>query len=156
MPIDFKNSLNATGDINVFTVQDPDVDPNTVLEIDQDWKVKATWFVDSPNFAYIAGGVWHLAINIESMGQGQEKTLANVDVAGNAPTSFNPLTGHMEYEKVVTIPKRDPLVTPPALTINQEGIYKLVLVLTYTNALGLVDRIAGFHEGLMVQFYDFA
>lgn len=155
MPIDFKNSLSATGNIDVFTVQDPDVDPNTVLEIDADWKVRAHWFVDSPNFAYIAGGTWHLAVNIESMGQGQEKTLANLDVAGNDLLVNPPVGNRLEYQKEITIPKRGPL-TPPALSINDEGIYKLVLVLTYSNPLNMVDRIAGFHEGLMIQFYDFA
>jgi len=143
--MDFKPSLGATGDIDVFTTQDPDVDPNTVLEIDQDWKVKMHWFVDSLNFAFIAGGTWHVVVNIESMGGGEEKTLATLDVLGTDLFVNPPVGNRLEYEKEITIPKRDPLVTPPAQTINDEGIYKLVLVLTYSNPLGAIDRIAGFH-----------
>lgn len=155
MPMDFKPSLNATGDVTVFTIQDPDVDPNTVLEIDKDWKVRARWVVNSPNFAFIAGGTWHLAVNIESLGGGEEKTLATVN-AGVPDLLVNPPVGNqLVYQKEITIPKRG-APTPPSMTINDEGIYRLVLVLTYSNPLGAIDRIAGFHEGLVVQFYDFS
>ncbi len=149
MSMDFALT-QLSGDIAVLTYQDMDQDPNPVLEIDRDWYVQAHWWIDG-TAAYYLGGTWHIAVNIESMGPGVEKTLATVDVPVTA-LGPGPITHRLEYRPWIHIPSR---LQDPDNSIPTDGVYKLVVVLTYTTAFGQHGRIAGFNEGPMLEFYHF-
>lgn len=153
MPIDFAlPPAQLRGDIAVLTSveADPDVDPNTVLEIDREWYLRPHWWVDG-TAAYYLGGTWHLEVNVESMGPGVEKTLATIDIPTTA-LGPGPITHRLEYKPVIRIPSRH---EDPLHSIPQDGAYKLVVVLTYTTPFNQHGRIAGFTDGPMLQFYHF-
>lgn len=131
-----------TGGIHVHTYQDPDTDPNSVLEINEPWTVKPHWWIKGPGFQDLAG-TWHLKIIVESMGAGVEKTLLEQDY---------PFTVTGDYQPTIVIPSR---LMDPNHSIPDDGAYKLVLLLTYTNVFGRHGRMAGFAEGPILQFYHF-
>jgi hypothetical protein len=157
MPMDVDKRVlpNLDGDIFAFAVQDPDIDRNDVLEIDRDWKVKVSWHVTGPGAHLLTGSDWHVMIKIESMGPEEEKTLKTVTVAGNAYTAGSTPT-HVDYVVDIPIQARIP-GNPQPDRINQEGVYRLVAVITHDKTGGFPgpDRVAGFREGPMLQFYAF-
>lgn len=151
MPMDIRASLSCTGDVDVITVQDPDEDANSVMEIEKPWAAEVHWYVDGGLAYLLAGADWHVKLIVESMGTGQENTLADVTVPGSSAMAT--LTG-IEYRQSIDIPARD-LANPQ--TIQEEGVYKLVTIVTHDKPFpaGTKDRVAGFNEGLMLQFYKF-
>lgn len=138
-----------SGEILATTHFDPDQDRNNVLEIDRHWFVKAQWYLEGPIASYL-GGTFHVQVVVEGIGRGDEETLATVDV----PTSSGYMVGdQLMFSQWIHIPSR--LENPnPNKVINRPGVYKLVLVLTYTRPTGKTGRIAGFTEGPMIQFYE--
>jgi hypothetical protein len=157
MPLDL--DLNAlpklSGDVLAFTFQDPDIDPNAVLDIDHDWKIRVEWHVLGAGANNLAGADWHIKVNIESMGPQEEKTLENVIVPG---TAYLPIStaNHVHYAKEITVQARDKTQPLPD-RVNEEGVYRLVVILTHDKVGGFPgpDRVAGFREGPMLQFYAF-
>lgn len=154
MPMDFPvPPAILSGDLMAAVHFDPDSDPNPVLEIDRDWWVRARWFVNGA-FAPFLGGTWHVQVIVESMGTGDEKTLATETYPVTAVDNIPSITEPLEYSKWIHIPSH--LMDPdPTKSIQNEGVYKLVLLLTYRTPSNLVGRIAGFVEGPLVQFYHF-
>lgn len=151
MTMDF--ALPATqlnGDLDVLTTQDLDDDPNTVLEIDRAWYVQPHWYVDG-TAAYYLGGMWNIAVNVESMGGGFEGTLVRMSIPTTA-LGPGPITHRLEYRPRIRIPSR---LEDPDHAIPRDGEYKLVVSLTYTTPHNQHGRIAGFIEGPMLQFYHF-
>jgi hypothetical protein len=137
-----------TGDVDILTHQDPDPDPNTVLEIQDQWMVRAHWWIQGPIVPFMAG-TWHVSVIVESMGKAGEKTLKTVDVP------FTPPVGNPRHY-LVDIPIPSYLTEPdPEKAITEDGVYQLVVVITYTTPGGQVGRMAGFNEGPLLQFYHF-
>ncbi len=139
-----------TGDIHVNTYLDVDGDRNTVLEINRHWYIQPHWWVDGAG-ATDLGGTWHVSVIVESMGRGVEKTLKTVDIP---ITDLAPLPrAHtLEYHPWIHIPSRLENVDE---SIPEDGAYKLVILVTYTNQFGTHGRMAGFVEGPLLQFYHF-
>lgn len=156
MDVDKKALPNLTGDIFIFTFQDPDNDPNTVLEISTDWSVKVRWHIIGLGANNLAGADWHVKVKIESMGEGEEKTLRDVTVPGGNYDPATSTASHLDYEVTIPILARDPAVRL-ADRVNDEGVYRLVAVVTHDKVGGFPgpDRVAGFIEGPMLQFYAF-
>lgn len=150
MAMDIRNDIMCNGDINVMTIQDPGIDANTVLEINQDWSVIVTWDLFGPSADLLTTLPWHVQLIVESMGSGQENMLAAVTVGGGSVT---PIAGGYRYEVKIKVPAKNP--ADPQHTIQTEGVYKLVTVVTHDHVSGKKDRVAGFREGPMVQFYSF-
>lgn len=157
MPMDFdRHSLpNVSGDVLAFALQDPDVDPNTVLEIDKDWKVRVEWHAVGTGAHNLAGADWHVTLKIESMGGGDEKTLKSVTVPGTGYVPGSTPT-HVHYSTEIPIQARVPGMNLPD-RINQDGVYRLIAIVTHDKVGGFPgpDRVAGFIEGPMLQFYSF-
>lgn len=139
-----------SGNLDVLAFRDQDEDPNTVLEIERHWYVRPHWFVDGPG-AKDLGGTWHLAIIVESIGAGVERTLKTIDIP-ITQLGPGPVTHPLEYRPWIHIPSR---VEDPDHAIMQDGLYRLAAVLTYTNEFGHHGRMAGYIEGPLLQFYHF-
>jgi hypothetical protein len=157
MAIDFPNSLpTVSGAITAFAYQDPDSDANTVLEIDRAWTLEVKWRVVGAGAHHLAGGPWHLMIKIESIGEGDEKTMINLTKPGTEyDTGSDP--SNLFYTQKITIPARNPHGDPWMKgCVNQPGVYRLLVVLTHSDGVFKVpDRVAGFLEGPLLQFYHF-
>lgn len=157
MPMDIdKNALpHVSGDVLALAFQDPDLDANTVLEIDRDWRVRVDWHVTGVGAHLLAGAPWHIKLKIESMGGEEEKTLKEVTVLGtDYVAGSTPL--HVHYSTDIPIQARVP-GNPLPDRINEEGVYRLVAIVTHDKVGGFPgpDRVAGFIEGPMLQFYAF-
>lgn len=151
MPMDFpKLTTGLKGDMDMLACQDMDGDPNSVLEIDRDWYVQPHWYVDGDAAPFL-GGTWHIQIKVESIAGGDEKIVARLDLPVGA-TGPGPLTHALEYRPWIRVPGLDSH-EPDAIQV--EGVYMVVAVLTYTTPNNRVGRIAGFHEGTLLQFYHF-
>ena len=139
-------AADLSGEILEVTVLDPDLDPNQVLQDDQEWSVKARWKV-SGLCAPGLGGDWKLLVKLESIGEGfegiaQTKIVPVSDVAPDATRT---------YETTITMPK--PVDLPGFIA----GTYKMVLVITHSNTGGGVTkrtRMAGFNDGPLLEFVD--
>ncbi len=145
MAIEFNPAFfNLKGDITTFTYQEPGPSTNTVLDIKQPWDVTVGWTVEGLGAAWMTLTNWHVKLNVESMGPGDEKKVAEETILGSEYQMID--FTHFKYEKKLTI---------PAGTIGDEGVYKLVVILTHDGPLpGVPDRSAGFLEGPMLQFYS--
>lgn len=133
-----------SGDVKV-TCLDPDATPNKVLELNQPWTGRVSWFIDGPGIAALAG-TWEARLFIESMGPGVEQEITppiqkdlvtDLLVATSTPT-------HHEYQADFNVPAG----TPP-----DEGVYRITGLITYTNLFNKRMAMAGFSEGEMIQFY---
>jgi hypothetical protein len=155
MAMDFPE-MKWTGDITAFTTQDPDINPNTVLDIDQDWKLKVEWNVTGPSAGLITNGTWHIFVKIESLGPEEEKILLDIDKLASDKLPISNWND-MRYSHEVTVKARNPDGNPPLDNrVNQEGVYKLVVVLSYTDGYYNKPRkLTGFLEGPVLQFYHF-
>ena len=137
---------DLSGEILEVTVLDPDLDPNHVLQNDQEWFVKVRWEVKGL-VAPGLGGDWNIRVNLESMGEGFEGTLQKliVPVSAVAPNLTR------TYETTITMPKPE---TIPNLIPET---YKLIVAITHTNTGGGITkrtRMAGFYEGPLLEFVD--
>lgn len=154
MSMDFPIGFGLTGDIKALTHSDPVAPPNTVLEIDREWFVNVQWYVDGAAASFL-GGQWQVSVIVESMGIGDEKTLVSESYL-TTDTSDIPGEMHsLEYNKEIRIPPRAEVPLDPIRAIQAEGVYKLIVLVTYLTPFNQHGRIAGFAEGPVLQFYHF-
>ena len=139
-------AADLSGEILEVTALDPDLDPNQVLQDDQEWSVKAKWQV-SGLCAPGLGGDWKILVKLESIGEGFEGIAQTKDV----PVSDVAPGATRTYETTITMPK--PIDLPGFIA----GTYKMVLVITHSNTGGGVTkrtRMAGFNDGPLLEFVD--
>jgi hypothetical protein len=151
MSTNFDTLTNVKADLEgAITAVEPfdeDMDPNHVLSRDREWQIRVKWQV-SGLVAPGLGGEWQILVNLESMGEGYEGTLKTESVAVNSVAPSRTL----QYEKTITLPK--PNTVPNMIA----GAYKLVIIITHSNAGGGVTkqtRMAGFYEGRLLEFIDY-
>lgn len=107
---------------------------NTIISMQDDWHMRVEWQVHGMLVGSI-GGTWQIRAYLESIGPGNEVVLVNRNV---------PMTGQNNYSETFIIGPNVP---------NVEGPYKIVVVLTSTNLLGLPAPFAAYEEVPMLQFF---
>jgi hypothetical protein len=142
------DSLHLDGAVSV-TVLDKDLTPNHVLERDLPWSIKIDWFIKGV-IAPAIGGDWLVTAYLESMGGGFE---GQVGPAISVPVSFAPPTHLRKYTATISVPAGVPTQPVPP----QSRAYMLTVTVTHSNTGGgvtLQDKMAGFSEGPLLQFYN--
>ncbi len=137
---------HLTGWIGPITVHDPDGTPNRVLELDRPWSMTIRWRIESndPGMhpADVLGGTWYIDQKVESMGPELEANIGHGEVPYGPPAGAN--AGLCEWSYTFNF---------PVGTITEEGVFKLVTLITYRNGVGHRRAMAGFQEGPLVTFY---
>lgn len=138
----FEDELD--GEITEVLVTDKDNTPNHVIQKDALFDIAVSWHVFGDG-ADMLGGTWNVQLNLESMGSGSEGTIAtmaklytNVE-AGSTPTDCK--------WKVDFVDLADPFPADP------DGVYKLIVLITFLNPLGHPRSMAGSIEGPLITFY---
>ncbi len=147
MPFDLidPDPSHLTGTINAVAL-DPDQNPNHVFERALAWKIRVNWSITGSICAAI-GGEWKLTAFLESIGAGFEGQVGLP--VPLIPVISVPLTGAFPHETRTYSHVMDvPANTPP-----NDGVYKLVVLVQHVNG-GLRDRMAGFVEGPLLEFYS--
>jgi hypothetical protein len=134
--------LTLTGAITILDVKDSDGTPNRVLEIDRSWSVAIDWRMVGTNADTIAG-TWKVSLRVESMGSGIEGEVAS--------TTIDLITVQAGSNPSLRLYHAD--LTVPAGKIDEPGVYKPVLLITYFNMAGSPRPMAGFSEFPLITFY---
>lgn len=134
------------GEIRDLIVRDKDATPNRVIEKGAPWEVEVNWHVYGNAGAIALGGTWEVSLRLESMGKGYEGEITNqtkdyIDVEVGQST---PKHRHWML-KFVNL--GDPL---PA---DEEGVYRLICLITYNDPFGNPAAMAGAIEGPLLTFY---
>lgn len=147
MPFEVPQNLVGGFDITMsdLTVGEPGPTPTTIIRTDHYWWVNVEWDTVGPLTGMI-GGTWHLHVYLESMGPGDEVELYDTHEDPPYPKEHNiPLTPGPSPRHYHLHPDIDPGTV-------KEGLYKLVVAVTYTDLADNLVPMAGYWEGPMVQF----
>lgn len=117
-------------------IHDFDGTPNNVLDRNLSFSIHAEWQVTGA-LTSMLGGTWYVRAYAESMGPGPDYDL------GTVTEPVNPTPGATYVDHVAVA----------ANTLN-EGVYKLVLVITHRNTSGIETEAAGFAEGPLFQIRE--
>lgn len=135
---------DLTGEITQVGVYDIDKDPNRVLELGRDWWVYVEWTLkDDPNNYLVASlrGTWEVKVKLESMGEGFEGQVGQ--------TAVIQLDGRTTpYDQWIYVSNQPDPANP-----DNQGAFKLVVLITFKDPAGEPQPMAGFCEGPMLQFY---
>ncbi|MFN0091223.1 MAG: hypothetical protein ACKVWR_13285 [Acidimicrobiales bacterium] len=121
--------LDAVIDSIVLT--DLDGNPNSVIDRNVGFRVRADWHLDGTLKSMIAG-TWTVRMFVESMGPGPEAQLGSATV---------PLGANPNYTATINVAPNALPAGPP-----DSGVYKLVMVITH-EAFGVKSEMAGFGDG---------
>lgn len=137
---------HLTGHIGPIEVLDQDGTPNYVLELDRPWSLAVHWKIQSDDVSMhpvdVLGGTWNVKVIVESMGVGIERIID----ADNVP--YGPPPG-----AAAALCEWDHTFLFPVGRIPTEGVYKLIILITYRNGANRRRAMAGFQEGPLVTFY---
>ena len=128
------------GQINTVDVVDPDGSPNQVLDKGLPFSVVVTW-QNTGFFVPFMGGEYTVRAYVESVGPGAEREIGEATVPVNASGL---------YSASISVPAGTLQPAEPELPHNPgalkpSGVYKLVVVVSYSN-FGINLPIAGFSE----------
>lgn len=137
---------HLTGNIGPIQVLDSDGTPNYVLELDRPWTLNVHWAIRSNDVsmhpADVLGGTWNVKVIVESMGPGIERIIDADDVPYGPPVGATAALCEWDHTFNFGVGK-----------IPREGVYKLIILITYRNESGHRRAMAGFQEGPLVTFY---
>lgn len=129
-------------DINVVVTDPNGIAPALVIHKDDPWKITATWKL-SGTFSTLLQGQFKVHAHIESMGEGDEKHVADMVVPAQMANPAN-------YTAEINVPGGVAHVEPN----DTSTAYKLVTLVTYEWSPGKVSAMAGYNEGPILQFYQ--
>ncbi|NUR96432.1 MAG: hypothetical protein HOV67_14380 [Kribbellaceae bacterium] len=136
MPADpnFDGLPGLDGSVTAVAIIDHDGNPNRVLDDQFPFDVTVDWTVQPPATAALLDGKWTVKAYAESMGPGPEVPIGSRTVPAN---------GGPAYAAKITVPAGTLLPDKGP----DSGVYKLVVVITYRNALNVLTEMAAFREG---------
>jgi len=127
-------------------VMDPDGTPNSVLELDRNWKVEVNWKLTSnepiSHPVDLIDGTWEVRVSVESIGEGDEKEVANTNVATSAFDTSSAAERTWKYTFTIPVGK-----------VTMEAVYHLVTLITYRDPAGHRRAMSGFSEGPLISLY---
>ena len=143
------------GEVRDIVVTDKDNTPNRALQKGMPWNVEVNWHVMG-NGANTLGGQWHVQLNLESMGEGFEGKIAEKIkdyTAVEPPPASTPTHRHWKhlFENLDT-----KFLDPPINQGAEEGIFRLIVIITYKDPFGSPAAMAGSLEGPLLTFYKAA
>ncbi|TCO50239.1 hypothetical protein EV646_102313 [Kribbella antiqua] len=133
---DFDGLPGLDGAVTAVAIIDHDGNPNRVVDDQFPFDVTVKWSVTPPATAALLDGKWTIKVYAESMGPGPEKLIGTATEAAN---------GGPAYSTKITVP----VSTLPSDVPPDSGAYKLLVVITYRNTLGVLTEMAAFSEGPM-------
>jgi hypothetical protein len=139
---EFEVSIGTLHGHLTSVVSDPHgVSPTTVINLNHDWHLTVDWQLHGPAVPMIAGN-WRVQAYLESMGPGPEIPVVSdtVSIASGGTADPFGLSYHRDY-----------IIGPN--TPAEEGVYKLVTVITSESPSGTPGPFAAFEEGPLLQFY---
>jgi len=146
-----KGGLGIDGAVTKFEIVDPDGNPNRVLEVTSDWSVNVEWHLFGSGVDCLAGD-WHVQVSLESMGDGYEglvDPIVKVPYSSFDPAASSPTHCHWSLPSPIKITAAE----MQARGIKP-GVFKPIVLITYTNAAGKNRPMAGFRESSLITLYD--
>lgn len=133
------------GNVVTIKVTDKDATPNHVLEKGTPWDVEVEWHVHGVGADSI-GGEWKIQLKLESLGKGFEGDVAETtkNYTDVMPAKSSSVHRHWGV-------KFSDLADP--LPADEEGVYRLIILITYKNPTGIPGAMAGAIEGPILTFY---
>ena len=134
-------NMNLNGVINSLQVFDSGPAPSAVIRRSEAWSVQVNWAISGGGLPFI-GGQWTVRVLLESIGGGFEGTVGGASLLVNNPAGT--------YTATIAMPAA---ASAPPGTQPNAGVYKLAVLILHSNN-GVQTRMAGFQEGILLQFYD--
>lgn len=123
--------------------------PSTIIRTDQTWHIHVSWQTTGLVTGMI-GGSWHIHAYLESVGPGNDVSV--VDPADHV-IPLTPGVSPVNYNVVLDIPA-NVVGLPPGTGMNDTGLYKLVVALSYIDLSNDPGPMAAFEEGPILHFYN--
>ena len=131
--------LALTGNVDAFLIHETGGAPTNIIKAGTPFSVHVEWDISGPAVALMAG-TFNVKVFFEGFGTLPEKEYATPPVAV-VPVSGQHYTVHINVPGTV------------AAGGLSEGIYKMIAIITYTNAAGNPGPIAGYTDELVVQVF---
>lgn len=127
--------LNLDGSVGAVLIHDPSLPPSTIVPSGTAFQVHVSWEIHGTVVA-LMGGKFNVKVFFEGFGTLPEKDF------GAAPVAVIPVSGTNYIVHV-----------PVAGTDLPVGIYKMIAMITYTNAAGNPGPIAGYTDDIIVEIF---
>ena len=148
--IKIEGGLPLTGQFTATFTSNPSTPPPDVLRNSDVLSIHCSWYIDGLLVPYI-GGTWHLRVDFESVGGGDEFSSGIITV----PLNGNSGNG-TPYSRTIAIPAglNFPGTTMPKVKSGGESTpYLVVAQLTYRDMLGRPGPMAAKEELGKVTFF---
>jgi len=142
------------GEVRDIVVSDQDNTPNRALQKDMPWNVEVNWHVTGSGSPAL-GGTWRVQLKLESMGEGFEGSIAET-IKNYTDVEVAQSTSIHRHWKHVFVNLDTKFLDPPLNNGVEEGIFRLILLITYKDPLGHPAAMAGSMEGPLLTFYKAA
>ncbi len=139
--------LSLGGHIDAILIHEPGGTPTNIIEAGTDFLVHVRWAIDGAAVALMSG-TFNVKVFFEGFGTLPEKEYptAALPTSPPLPIPVVPVSG-THYTVHVPVPGT---VAAGGLEV---GIYKMIAIVTYTNAAGNPGPIAGFTDEVVVQIF---
>lgn len=144
---------NLKGEVRNIVVTDQDSTPNRVLQKNLPWSVEVNWHIDG-NGATSLAGEWRVQLKLESMGDGFEGTIPGADITktlADVEPGMSTVT-HRHWKHVFNN-LGTTFLDPPLNNGVEEGVFRLILIITYKDQFATPLAMAGSLEGPLLTFY---
>lgn len=110
-----------------------DAPRNTVIDVDEGFRIRIRWDVNGPGVPFL-GGTWEVKAFVESMGQGFEGQVGSTQTVD--------VDGSTTYSTLITVPGGS-LTPPPG---GDDVVYRLVVLISHLGESGAKTIMAGFDD----------
>ena len=125
--------LSLGGHIDPTIIHELGAAPTNIIKTGDPFHIHVVWAVSGSAVALMAGK-FNVKVCFEGFGLATEKSY---DLTGIAVV---PVSGH-HYDEVISVPGGD----------LSEGAYKMIALVTYTNAAGNPGPVAGYSDDVLIQ-----
>lgn len=128
----YTDAFNVAGEVNTLTYGS--YVHTEVIDISKDWRILIKWTTSGANCALFTGN-WEVTPSLETMGPQIELETKSLQLTpGSSP---------IDYEM-------DFMISANSIT---EGVYRLVIMITYLDSAGKPGPIVGYSDSLVLQLY---
>jgi hypothetical protein len=127
--------LDLDGEIYATVIHDTGPDPTNIIKRSDPFHVHVKWETNGSAVPIMAGN-FNVAVSFEGFGPITEKSYTRLGIP------VIPVSG-THYDESIPVPASDLDV----------GAYRMIALVTYTNAAGNPGPIAGYSDDVLVQVY---